>query len=139
MVTVAEFYAPSGPVDAALLFPGEQRAATDQRVAAYLANGNAIANGYALATPEQRDTIARTYVMWRVYDAVLDRVANTPSTFSAADEGSVTFSAAQVKLAERRRDDALSDYNAIVSTVSSAGVSVTVEHPTCSIPVILRA
>lgn len=136
-VVVAEFLAPRGPIDAALLFPMEGQPAIDARFNAYIAAGTAEAAKLTTATADQRERITRLYVVWRAYDAVTDRMSATPSTFTAADEGSVSFSSAQLKTFAAKRDSALDAYNGAVSELG-ADVVVSAQRPSVTIPTIFR-
>lgn len=120
-LSVTEFLAPVGPINAARVFPGEDAPALGVRFTGYIAAGTAAAAKLATATADQRDVIARLYVIYRAYDDVVDRMALSPATFTAVDEGTVTFSAAQLKVMTEKRDAAYSDY---VDAVAAAGLEV---------------
>jgi hypothetical protein len=132
-LSVNDFLSPRGPIDGRLLFPMEQPADVVARLNEYLAQGNAKAAVYSAATATQRDDIAYAWVLYRTYDAVLDRLANTPASFSAADEGSVTFSSKQIAVMEAKRDEALAEYTTLVSTFGAAATQ-TDAQPTVAVP-----
>lgn len=118
-LSLNDFLTPRGEIDGRLLFPMEQPADTAARINEYLSQGNTRAAKYPAATAEQKDAVAYAWVMVRTYDAVLDRFANTPSSFSAADEGSISFSSAQIRVIEQKRDKWLNEYNMLVSGLDS--------------------
>lgn len=132
-LSIGELLAPVGPLNAALLFPGEEPAAVGDRMAAYIASANKEAAKLADATPAARDAVAYLWVVWRAYYDVVDRMANTPASFSAADEGSVTFSSEQLKAMQRRTDAALTAYNDAV-----AALAVDITPPTTPRSVSVR-
>jgi hypothetical protein len=132
----AEFLAPVGALDAALLFPGEDSAATGLRFSGYIARATTIVSTLAGADAATRERIARLYVVYLAYDSVVDRMALSPSSFSAADEGSVGWSSAQLKVMEKKRDDALAAYTDEVAVLGVAPPSDT--QPSVSVRHIMR-
>lgn len=135
-VTTSDVLAPAGPIDPALLFPGKSRPDVVADINAWIAKGEQSAAKFPEATPEQKDDFVRAYVVYRGYDAVVDRLANMPASFTAADEGSVSFNSAQLRAMERKRDAALDDYNTLASTLGSLGnTSGPTSPPSCTIPV----
>lgn len=129
---VSDLLAPVGPLNAAYLFPGEDAAAVGERLNGYLASANREAAKLAAATPAERDTVAVLWAVWRAYYDVVDRMANTPASFSAADEGSVTFSSEQLKAMQRRTDAALAAYN---DAVAGLAIDVTADTTPRSVSV----
>lgn len=106
---------PVGPLDASLLFPGKDAPAVAALMNGYIAAANTAVATLTNVPAAERDALAGRYVLYLVYDAVVDRMANMPSTFSAADEGSIGFSSAQLRAMESKRDKALAAYNDAVS------------------------
>lgn len=130
-LSVAQFLAPVGPLDAALLFPGEDSAAVDLRLNGYITRANQITVKLTTATPDQRDAVGYLFVVYRAYDSVVDRMANAPSSFSAVDEGSISFSSAQLSAMTKKRDAALDAYNDAVAELTASPVAD--RQPTMSV------
>lgn len=135
MVTADSLLAPVGPIDGGLLFQ-EEPAAVRARLDGYIAAGNAelakalgnVTNGAAV-TDAQKDDVVRTYAVWRSYDAVVDRLAASPASFTAADEGGYTVSSAQIRVMENKRDAAFEQYTLAAATLNTA-TAAAVDMPT---------
>ena len=132
-LNVNDFLTPRGTIDGGLLFPLEQPADTAARINEYLAQGYTRAAKYPAATLEQKDLIAYAWVMYRTYDAVVDRMALTPASFSAADEGSVSYSSAQLKAMQEQRDKWLDTYNDLISGITETP-TVSIQKQSAAIP-----
>jgi hypothetical protein len=130
-LSTTEFLAPVGPLDAALLFPGKSGPDVAALMGGYLAAANSTVAKLAAVPPDNRDALAYLDVLYLVYDGVVDRMANTPSSFSSADEGSIAFSSAQLKAMMVKRDKALTDYSDAVATFTVN--PITDRQPTTSV------
>lgn len=88
-------------------------------MAGYIARANTAVAKLTDVPAEQRDGLAYLFVLYLVYDGVVDRMANTPSSFSAADEGSIGFSSAQLVAMQKKRDAALDAYTDAVALITA--------------------
>lgn len=113
-VVVAEFLAPRGLIEPGL-FPLDSGPALAERLNEYLTQGQQNVAGLGLSAAQQDEAVT-AYVYYRSYDAVVDRLAITPSTVSFADQGSVSFSSAQMGTFATKRDKFLDDYTAILAS-----------------------
>jgi len=123
-VAVADFLAPRGTIEPAL-FPLESEPVLAARLNEYLTQGQQNVAGLAL-TQEQADDAVRSYVYYRSYDAIVDRIVTSPNSVSFADQGSVSYSSAQIQQLAAKRDRYLDDYTAILAaagTVTNSGPS----------------
>lgn len=109
-----DFLSPKGEVEAGL-FPQETASALDARIAEYIAQATALVGALDVDLDAAKiDQAIAEYVYWRLYDAILIRIANTPNT-SIAEEGSVSFTAAQIAIFNEKRDQHIAAYDAIIA------------------------
>jgi hypothetical protein len=135
-LTNADFLAPKGEIEAGL-FPQDSASTLAARIDEYLAQATAIVGDLdpALDAGDVDAAIAHL-VYFRLYDAILIRLANTPDT-SIADEGSIRFSAAQINIFENKRGEHQIAYDALVAgTVVAPGTGEAA--PTSSARTIFR-
>jgi hypothetical protein len=128
-MTPDDFIAPRGEISATL-FPADQGSALVERVQAYItkAGEKAASLGITDETVVERYTERDVYA--RLYDAVVQRMANTPAT-SIADEGSVSYSAAQMQVFADLRDEHAAARDMIVAGLV---VVTPTRHESRSIP-----
>lgn len=109
------FLAPVGEIEPAL-FPQEQGGSLAERVQAYI--DAATTRATAIDVPAARvDEYVTHFVYARLYDAITLRIANTPAT-SLSDEGSVSYSSAQLQHFAAKRDEHRAMLDAIIADIT---------------------
>ena len=92
-VTSANLLAPTGRLDAGILWPGEASATTTARLDAYLTEAETVA---ADVPAETKDAAVKAWCYFRAYESVYQRLLARPSSGDLADQGSYAFSSAQL-------------------------------------------
>lgn len=93
----ADLLSPAGEVEL-VLFPGESAAAVTARLDAYLVDAYAKLDAQAAGMTEaERDLAAADWAYHRAYRAVETRLAAEPASATLDDQGSRTYTAAQIQ------------------------------------------
>jgi hypothetical protein len=112
-----DLLSPSGPIDPAVLFPGESDDDVRERLAGYIADAYAQADVAALDAAHQR-TPARHWAASRAYGDVYLRLAATPATASLPEQGGYTILASQIAAFKAFRDESLLAYERAVAAAT---------------------
>lgn len=93
MVQPADLKSPAGKIDDSM-FPGEATATLDVRLQTYITEGVAEV-GSELAGAEL-DAAVTLWAYYRAFEAVHLRMISTPASVNIAEEGSASFTGAQI-------------------------------------------
>jgi hypothetical protein len=92
-VTAAALKTPTGKIDPAFFPEDRTSAQLDARLASYIAEGVTLV---ADLDASEQDAATTMWAYYRAFEAVHLRMIATPASMSIADEGSVSFSSAQI-------------------------------------------
>ena len=109
-VTPATVRSPVGLVEPAM-FPAEDMVALDERLAAYIAEGESHATPIAAA--DENDDAVKAWTYWRAFTAVFIRLSASPASVTMNDQGGKQHLVTQIEnfremaAEQRARFDAL--------------------------------
>lgn len=112
-----DFQAPRGEIEGGF-FPKDSPSSLAARIQEYIDQAVAVVGALELDPAEiDIDGAISELVYSRLYDAILLRIGNTPNT-SISDQGSVSYSSAQIKIFEDKRERHALAYDAIIADVA---------------------
>lgn len=112
MITSLDLRAPAGEIEEEF-FPEEDSFAVVDRLSAYLAEG--YLKAAALAVGAVQDSAAAAWAYHRAYRAIYTRLSAAPSSVTNSDQGSASYTGAQIKSFADLAAEKLSSFNGQVS------------------------
>lgn len=112
-VTPDDLKSPTGRIDPAVFFPGEQTVDVDVRLQAYIDEGESEAADIA-SDVDAFDAAVILWAYYRAFDAVHMRLVGLPSSIDIAEEGSTSYTSSQIETFGLKAADFLASFRASV-------------------------
>ena len=129
-VTPAELLSPTGEIEGAALWPGENDAAVSARLAGYIADG--VDKAARVTDPGDNDAAVKAWAYHRAYQAVFVALSRIPSTVALNDQGSASMLVTQIQNFKDLADDKLTEFNGLLP--AGEGTATTVAPASVSAP-----
>jgi hypothetical protein len=112
VISAQDLLDPVGPIQPGL-FPKDTPQALSTRLDGYIAIGM----GLTTALTTTRDRACYFYALYRAWDAVYSMLIARPSEIRQDGDSTTKYSDAQLRAAQAARDDALAQYNGLLTAL----------------------
>lgn len=119
-IAVADVVSPKGALVRTVLFPDEVQAVWEERLEAYIADGDARAAGGDLGA-EDADLFTFHWVHYRAYQAAYEQRNASPASAELPEGGSFSFLAAQITNMKEMAAEHKASADAILSPIAASG------------------
>jgi hypothetical protein len=119
-LTAEDILDPKGKVLPSM-FPTDDQAQLETRLTGWLADAYAKSEVSDLADEEERNEAAESWVYFRTYDSITNRMMNTPIRVDLRDQGAREYHSSQLAHFSKLRDEAFANFSRLTATEEPVG------------------